>query len=503
MLKTRTESLLIQRPMPAELAKRGQLDDVARTLVELFRRDLEKKFSVAYGKSHGAACEEQSIRWFALVGALGEYRNMNRYREGLRLALWAYEFTLQRQLMLRHMINGDFATEARIHKGGILFQVADFYDLLGWTWHSRRFRVLSLVEDILTGFLIRNEPQLGSNKLPDEFVERAGNYRFFVEQIGVTRGEILDLVADVAEVLVGQRGLTRQDRITTIRQQLDSQIQSKRFSRLGLSNKSKPDSPAWHEDFILFPEWFAGRLKPKSWLTCRPSEDEINSSSIGTTYSRALWQEICDPAHLAAEARDTLRFKSPHKPESVRSDAYLFEELGRYLLACIPGFRCLPNERTESGEFDVLVVRECENADFRAALSPYFLCECKWETNSVSTPEFMVVAQKLRHIGANFGVLFSKKSLAGDENLMYAKQQQITAWAADRTIVINITKEHLDELISQDWDGDVDTPGFELTSTLTGKPPEVNLRIGPDPLEMIRQRYEVQRVGIIGTHWEQ
>ncbi len=118
------------------------------------------------------------------------------------------------------------------------------------------------------------------------------------------------------------------------------------------------------------------------------------------------------------------------------------ERLAAYTLSIMPGCHVTRRWRTRltKTDYDIVCSVEGLQADFRAELGRYFVCECKdWERRAIfsTMAKFCRVLDSLK---CRFGILFSRRGVTGSKLLTGASAEQMRMFQ-DRGIVIVVVDE--------------------------------------------------------------
>lgn len=99
--------------------------------------------------------------------------------------------------------------------------------------------------------------------------------------------------------------------------------------------------------------------------------------------------------------------------------------------------------RCETGEIDLdFTVKRFETTLFYE-FSYLLIVECKNWAKKAGVPELRIFHSKMRDVGANIGILFSKSGITKD-----AKGVIRNAWLQDRIVVITFDSKDLDQIIN-------------------------------------------------------
>lgn len=99
--------------------------------------------------------------------------------------------------------------------------------------------------------------------------------------------------------------------------------------------------------------------------------------------------------------------------------------------------------RCETGEIDLdFTVKRFETTLFYE-FSYLLIVECKNWKKKAGAPELRVFCSKIRDVGANIGVVFSKQGITRD-----AKGVIRNAWLQDKIVVITFDSKDLDQIIN-------------------------------------------------------
>jgi hypothetical protein len=341
------------------------LKTVPKTLIDIIqKRDgsfevltkLKSDYSPDQIVTKQKANKEQRI--WELIGLY--YKANQRYIESISIFKGLYE----------HMLLWQKDNQKWVHKGMPLVWISDIYSEMRMTVLSKRYLMLTLVEDT-----IRENGKISP--------ELSGVYFRLVWNFGMADFE-LDKY---------------QQKIYNIYQR-DTQK-------------------------ALFPEFIIQNLD-NEWMIELPSPNEVTKYIINPFYIDELLKDLSN------------------------GNGKSLENVASYLLSCMPG--CKTNTRLRqtgnTTDYDVVCSIDGFILDFRSELGRYFVCECKdWDkpANFTSMAKFCRI---LTSIKSNFGILFSKNGITGQNEELYAEREQLKVFQDSGIIIVVIDLKDIDNIKS-------------------------------------------------------
>ena len=175
-------------------------------------------------------------------------------------------------------------------------------------------------------------------------------------------------------------------------------------------------------DYSLFPEYVLQELD-KNWIIEIPSPNDMSLYNANPIYVNFLKERLGEPT------------------------GKILERLADYLLSCIPGCRTAMRKRIYSTDYDIVCSLHGPFVDYRSDFGRYFVCECKDWSKPADFTTMAKFARVLDSIKANFGIIFSKQGISGDETTEYASREQLKVFQ-DRGLVIVVIDENDIEYVS-------------------------------------------------------
>lgn len=130
-------------------------------------------------------------------------------------------------------------------------------------------------------------------------------------------------------------------------------------------------------------------------------------------------------------------------PGEADDPGLVLEELAKVLLESPYLKFNKERRRCETGEIDLdFTVKRFETTLFYE-FSYLLIIECKNWSKKVGAPELRVFCSKMRDVGANIGIVFSKQGITKD-----AKGVIRNAWLQDKIVVITFDLKDLDQIIN-------------------------------------------------------
>jgi hypothetical protein len=90
--------------------------------------------------------------------------------------------------------------------------------------------------------------------------------------------------------------------------------------------------------------------------------------------------------------------------------------------------------RSQATDYDVICAVEGATFDFREELGAYFVCECKDWNKAATATVIRNFFSVLESIKCQFGVIFSKHGISGQDEAKYANRERLKR--SDKTIVV-------------------------------------------------------------------
>jgi Holliday junction resolvase-like predicted endonuclease len=134
------------------------------------------------------------------------------------------------------------------------------------------------------------------------------------------------------------------------------------------------------------------------------------------------------------------RAKSPGEDDNA---GLVLEELAKVLLESPYLKLNRERRRCETGEIDLDFTVKRFEATLFYEFSYLLIVECKNWTNKAGAPELRILCSKMRDVGANIGILFSKNGITRD-----AKGIIRNTWLQDKIVVITFNSKDLDQIIN-------------------------------------------------------
>lgn len=305
---------------------------------------LKSDFQPSQIVTNPTANKEQRI--WELIGL--HYKANRRYFESISIFKALYEQMLQWQV----------DNAKWVHKGMPLVWISDIFSEMGLAVLSKRYLMLTLVEDA-----IRENGKISPNS--------SGVYFRLVWNFGMADFELDKYQHQIFEIFNND------------------------------DHKS------------LFPEYVLQNLD-KEWMIELPSQREVTYYLINPLYVDELLKNIGNGTGKS------------------------LEYIASYLLSCMPG--CKTNTRFyqmgNTTDYDVVCSLDGFVLDFRSELGRYFVCECKdWDkpANFTTMAKFCRI---LTSIKSNFGILFSKNGITGQDEELYAEREQLKVFQDSGIVIV-------------------------------------------------------------------
>ncbi|GAB4383835.1 MAG: hypothetical protein Kow00121_46420 [Elainellaceae cyanobacterium] len=145
------------------------------------------------------------------------------------------------------------------------------------------------------------------------------------------------------------------------------------------------------------------------------------------------------------EVREELRnlLAKVNNPEEEDNAGLLLEDLAKMLLSSPYLKLNKMRRRTETSEIDLdFTVRRIEATLFNE-FSYLLIIECKNWSKKVGAPQVRDFCSKMRKVGSNIGIVFSKKEITRD-----AKREIRDAWIQDKIVVLAFDAKDLEQIIN-------------------------------------------------------
>ncbi|MCK4412558.1 MAG: hypothetical protein KAY32_03340 [Candidatus Eisenbacteria sp.] len=273
------------------------------------------------------------------------YRDTGKYEQARQVLSECYQQCLE----------GQSAIGARQHKGAPLIWMQDLHMRLGHQVLSKRYAMLTLIEDAISGSGHVGQAGDGTYKrlawqhhMSDSDIERHSQHAFSIYESDRVRGQ--------------------------------------------------------------FPEHVLLSLDD-DWMTEFPTVGEAPIFIASRAYTSFLLSRLGDRAGRS------------------------LEDLARYLLSVIPGFRTKGRQSSATTEYDVICAVEGPNQDFRQELGRYILCECKDLKDRAGVSIVAKFARVLDSAKCRAGILFSSKGVTGGGRGTYAEREILKVYQ-DRGVAI-------------------------------------------------------------------
>lgn len=176
-----------------------------------------------------------------------------------------------------------------------------------------------------------------------------------------------------------------------------------------------------HPKDCFYPEWILQELD-KDWMTEIPSPSESGIYIANTRYISHLLTNLGD------KTGKTL------------------ERLAEYILSCMPGCRTKMRQRTPSTDYDIVCSMDGFEIDFRSVFGRYFVCECKDWDNPADFTTMAKFARVVESTKLNFGILFSKMGISGEDQTKKAEREQLKVFHDHGTIIPVIDLKDLEKI---------------------------------------------------------
>ena len=367
--------------------------------------------------------------------------------------------------------------ETRMHKGHILFDIANICLKMGWTWHHRYFLILTLVEDALTHFflvhngpifcriLIANKEKLNSFYSADENQSRKGEKDdeidvYYLKYLVSPKAEDLWREPDQPDAggikIVEQlerriaRFWMRTGLCQWLRRSLGFglpdvmalvvKIAEKVFVNVstkkgGMGNNSTPrhGSPvgAYHrQDDISFangcnskrigwgPIWlgFPEWVASQSGLLGAMSSPISQDEVFVSPFNSAYYGYLCKSLIPSVGDEELAGKKATARHVGSRNNTVglLFEELSAYLCQATPGVRVVRNSQSGTGEIDIIGYVANGSSYLHPVTGNHFIGECKWNGRSAAVDVVDVLSARAKRMRADSAIVFSRKGISGE-----------------------------------------------------------------------------------------
>ena len=298
-------------------------------------------------------------------------------------------------------------SEARIHKGHILFELASLATKLKWPWHASYFLILAFIEDVLSYICITRSGEKEEYEGHDLFRSKSAFQKS-------NRFKMLWSMTGTCECFRRDHALSATQAIEKIQDILRLLFQQPESSDKKDSEKPTPIGTAqllargvdwkhrgWDRTLLLFPEWVFGRCSSalESFLAS-PSSAESSHQPINPVYWAYLSRNLSESSEEVT-------------PPRIGKDG-IFEEMARYACETIPGVRVTLNSVGPGGEVDLIGFISSHSRFLFDTVGPYFFGECKWTGDSMPITDMEKIAGRSQRNGCRSFLCFSRKGIAGD-----------------------------------------------------------------------------------------
>ncbi len=390
--------------------------------------------------------DENSQSFYLLVRMLNDCRERGQLLKGFKLSVAAYEYACMSQLIdwTANGANDDSVVISRFHKGHLLYEIYRMCEAIGWQWHSKYFLSLTLIEDLLTHFFLRNKKPaifddaqnagyapLSAKKLDpvprnrgtrrktsstsqkegsqrDEVFENFWIYTGSCEALrvkhGLDSGRVKAVIAKMAHDVFGYRNTAPSETVD------DSVIPQ-------LGSAATRGKRKWPAAWVLFPEWVIGRCDMDQVVQSSPSTEE----SLRYPFNRVYWAWMSS-CLLAPE------YNNPQRGKTGLVDAsMLFEETARYLLSAVPGVRVKMNVSGKGGELDLIGFIDAQSRHIYDVFGSEFIGECKWTAEATSVAQVSLQSLRTQRLHCKSFVYFTRNGVSGTNSNRYGDLELLLA----------------------------------------------------------------------------